>query len=462
MPANGYHRVFNDSGNVDASPHSSAAVRALYRFNNQLLAPIIALTSAEQSDTTFPAPMCQGLFPRFIPQLVDNADAWRARGGIKAAQVTAAVNSCEGGCVHLIIANGGQIFIRSLIHDWQSRTRALLKLLEEAVSGASWAEKMELEGTELVWSTADKDGFRQNGGDGAGWVLDKRVTDPLGQFLIPDFSFQGWPEAGIASYKEFRRDARETDEAWPWSKKHDKVFWRGDPNVGAPPRLDLMRQVREKGADAWSDVKRTSFWETGPDIAPTITPAEHCQHRYLFHSEGNAYSGRSKFLLNCISTVITHNMTWTQHFHPAMITAEGDPDRNVILSSNGDGLFGDLAALMKKLKAEESQPLRFGISTAQQVALNAQRTLGQRYLTPAATACYFRAALLSYASVLDRASWPGGQGPQLKRGGGVKPGAGAGDNRGAVKLKAMHLEGDIELGTWELLGGPEWNWPPPN
>jgi hypothetical protein len=291
---------------------------------------------------------------------------------------------------------------------------------------------------------------------------DKRVTDPLGQFLIPDFSFQGWPEAGIASYKEFRRDARETDEAWPWSKKHDKVFWRGDPNVGAPPRLDLMRQVREKGADTWSDVKRTSFWEAGPDIAPTITPAEHCQHRYLFHSEGNAYSGRSKFLLNCISTVITHNMTWTQHFHPAMISAEGDPDQNIILSSNGDGLFGDLAALMKKLRAEENQTLRFGVSTAHQIALNAQRTLGQRYLTPAATACYFRAALLSYASVLDRTSWPGGKGPQLKRGGGVKPGAGAGDNKGAEKLKAMHLEGDIELGTWELLGGPEWNWPPPN
>lgn len=220
MPANGYHRVSNGSGNVDASPHSSAAVRALYRFNNQFLAPIMsvvlafilllsvfqpsrpdylggsgssgagsaqipsfgftkpltsrvgrALTTAEQADTTFPAPVCQALFPRFIPQLVDNADAWKARGGIKAAQVTAAVNSCEGGCVHLLIANGGQIFIRSLIHDWQSRTRAMLKLLEEAVSGASWAEKMELEGTELVWSTADKDGFRQNGGDGAGWVL---------------------------------------------------------------------------------------------------------------------------------------------------------------------------------------------------------------------------------------------------------------------------------------------------
>lgn len=418
-----------------------------------------ALPPSIQEDTTLPSQSCQREFPLLFPQLSENAQAWRSRGGIKQANVEAAARTCEGGCAHLIISNG-QIFLRTLVHDWQSRTRAVLELLEIAVQGASWEERQQMEGLEMVFSAADKDGVKDD--HGAGWVLDKKVKDPAGQYLIPDFSFAAWPEAGIASYSEFRRDARLVNEQTPWSKKQDKLFWRGDPNVGAPPRVDLMKQVSRPGAETWSDVKRTSFWETGPGISKLVTPKEHCEHKYLLHSEGNSYSGRSKFILGCASAVILHELEWTQHFHPALISDPSRPADQNVIKSPGD-LFQGLEGLARDLfKSDRDALASSSISTGQQVALNANRTLTNRYLSPAGTACYLRAALMSYNSVLDRSSWKanswgGSPGPALKLGGGIRPGTGAGEFKGS-KLKELHLEemGDIQLSTWQLLGGPEW------
>ncbi|CAO1623710.1 unnamed protein product [Sympodiomycopsis kandeliae] len=428
-----------------------------------------ALSRSVQENTSLNSATCQREFPLLFSQLTDNAQAWRARAGIKKSDIDGAARTCEGGCAHLLISNG-QIFLRTLVHDWQSRTRAVLEQFEIAVQGATWEEKLQMEGLELVFSAADKLGVKDD--RGAGWVLDKKVSDPAGQYLLPDFSFTAWPEAGIASYSEFRRDAAEINKEYPWTKKEDKLFWRGDPTVGAPPRINLMQQIAKPNSDLWSDVKRTSFWETGPGISPIISPKDHCKHKYLLHSEGNSYSGRSKFILGCSSTVILHELEWTQHFHPALIFAEG-VDQNVIKSPGN--LFDQLEELANGLHTSDQQSIQENtMSIGQRIASNANRTLTNRYLSPAATACYLRAALISYNSVLDRSSWPAesgsgsgsgwtpssvtnNKGPSIKLGGGIKPGTGAGDHKGD-KLKEMHLEemGDIQLSVWQLLGGPQW------
>jgi hypothetical protein len=89
-----------------------------------------------------------------------------------------------------------------------------------------------------------------------------------------------------------------------------------------------------------------------------------------------------------------------------------------------------------------------GKKTPLDIANNAKRTLRDRYLTPAATMCYTRAALRQYAKVLNGPSW-GPKGPQLLPGHGVAP--------DISKGKSMaHLKGDIEVGVWRMLGGPEW------
>lgn len=170
-----------------------------------------------------------------------------------------------------------------------------------------------------------------------------------------------------------------------------------------------------------------------------------------------------------------HKLEWTQYFHPALISQEGHLDQNVI--ENPRELFEGLKDLIQSLQKSDREALYSttptehlrAMSIGERIASNANRTLTQRYLTPAATACYLRAAIASYNSVLDRSSWKstpasaglgGGnhanqEGPRVVLGGGVKPGAGAGKFKGP-KLKELHLKGDIEMTTWQLLGQPEW------
>ena len=111
--------------------------------------------------------------------------------------------------------------------------------------------------------------------------------------------------------------------------------------------------------------------------------------------------------------------------------------------------FAGIAEMMHKLQAEDRDPKL--TSEGERVALNARRTLTERYLTPAATMCYIRAAVASYNSVMVKSSFSS---PSLRIGGGIKPGAGSGKQ----PLAEMGLDkaGDIPVETWALLGGPDW------
>ncbi|GAC95249.1 hypothetical protein PHSY_002824 [Pseudozyma hubeiensis SY62] len=413
--------------------------------------PQPSLSALLQNDLHLAQPQCKAEFSRLFPQLTANEVVWKSKGGIRYGDVKNAAENCRQGCVQLVIKHG-QIFVRRQEKDWQSRVRSTLQLLEQAYAGASEEEKSLIEGTELVISTADFDGFTDpKGSRGAGWVLDKRINDTEGQYLFPDFSFASWPEAGIPSYPEFRRQAAQVNLEMPWRSKSNPAFWRGDALLGnnIKPRESLLRVATGSGTQSWSDVKKTSFWESGPDIGQIVSPPEHCRHKFLIHSEGVAYSGRSKFILGCQSAVVMHRLEWEQHFHPALVSDSTSPDQNVLVLQGE--WFENLPSTMQTLIEEETISMGF-ITKGQTIASNAKRTLTDRYLTPAATACYIRAALISYSKSLDRGSWPGGQGVRVEEGGGVAPGAGT--NKGG--LKELGVKGDVELGVWSNLGQPEW------
>lgn len=409
-----------------------------------------SLSPRLQNDLHLSQSTCKAEFSRLYPQLIANQIAWKSKGGILYADVKNAADNCRHGCVHLIIKHG-QIFIRAQKKDWQSRVRSTLQLLDKAYSGASEHEKALMEATELVISTADFDGFTDPNSRGAGWVLDKRVNDTQGQYLFPDFSFASWPEAGIPSYQEFRRQAQQVNAETPWKSKTNPAFWRGDALAGQniKPRESLLSVATGAGTETWSDVKQTSFWVSGPSIEKIVSPPEHCRHKFLIHSEGVAYSGRSKFILSCQSAVVMHALEWEQHFHPALISDVTSPDQNHLLLPGS--YFEALPETIKSLIAQEVSGTT-ALTTGQRIAANAKRTLTDRYLTPAATACYIRAALISYSSNLVRTSWPDQQGPKLIEGSGVVPGAGT--SKGG--LKQLGVKGDIELGVWSNLGQPEW------
>ncbi len=91
----------------------------------------------------------------------------------------------------------------------------------------------------------------------------------------------------------------------------------------------------------------------------------------------------------CRSVVISHFMEWTQHFHDAL--SFSGPDQNMVQLPNDDNKWDALPEQMEDILKDDA--------LAQRIADNAVRTLRGRYLTPAATTCYWRRALVEYASI---------------------------------------------------------------
>ncbi|ORY51073.1 hypothetical protein BCR33DRAFT_712993 [Rhizoclosmatium globosum] len=104
----------------------------------------------------------------------------------------------------------------------------------------------------------------------------------------------------------------------------------------------------------------------------TIT--DHCKYKYLLQTEGHAYSGRLKYLLNCKSVVIADKLEWDQHFHHLLDYDPASPQQNMVLVPS---------------PFKENLPR------------NAWDDLRNRYLTPAANACYWRYLVKRYAETMQ-------------------------------------------------------------
>lgn len=101
---------------------------------------------------------------------------------------------------------------------------------------------------------------------------------------------------------------------------------------------------------------------------------------------GHSYSGRGKYLQNCNSVVIMHKRTWFESHHPLLISS--GPAQNIVEVET------DFSDLEEKVLYLLQNPDR-----AQQIAKNNVDTFRDRYLTPAAQACYWRRLLRSWADV---------------------------------------------------------------
>jgi hypothetical protein len=156
--------------------------------------------------------------------------------------------------------------------------------------------------------------------------------------------------------------------------------------------------------------------------------------------------------------MVAHKLVWTQHFHPALIGDPTSSDQNYV-ELPGPGFEGieEAAYLLQESDGGAGANVTANLSVlrghilgkkdAQDVARNAVRMFRHRYLSPAATMCYTRAALRSYAKVLNRSSW--GSEPF------VRPGQGVGPDTRKTRFTGDE-RGDVEVGIWRILGTPDW------
>lgn len=220
----------------------------------------------------------------------------------------------------------------------------------------------------------------------ASWSYARRADERV-VWLLPDYGFWSWPEPKVGSYTEVQRKARETEESgdgggYTWARKHAQLLWRG-----AIMQLPLREEFIAKTAGKpWADVKAIEWHDEGSMRADLLPMHAHCRYRFLAHTEGNSYSGRLKYLQNCRSVVVAHAMDWIQHQYP-LLRKDG-PGQNYVEVRRD---FADLEETMLALGADGGK--------AERIAENSVRTFRDRYLTPAAEACYWRSLIRGWGSV---------------------------------------------------------------
>ncbi len=224
------------------------------------------------------------------------------------------------------------------------------------------------------------------------WAYSKKA-EHTNTWLMPDFGYWSWPEVKVGSYNKIRHLIADVDEGaiidgqrrggLEFQRKTPKILWRGNVNT-APAIREMLIQATE--GKSWADVKALD-WGNHDNIEANLIPMDdHCRYMFLAHTEGRSFSGRGKYLQNCRSVLVAHKLQWKEAHHGALRST--GPEANYVEVERD---FSDLEGKIQHLIEHPEE--------AQRIADNGVRTFRDRYLTPAAEACYWRRLITAWRSV---------------------------------------------------------------
>lgn len=214
------------------------------------------------------------------------------------------------------------------------------------------------------------------------WAL-TRKSDELEKWIISDFGYWSWPLDLLGEYTEYRQEARAIEEVYPWDKKIPKVVWRGALETNKN-RKKLLQVT--KGRD-WADIRGVTWRGRHVTLESDPRPmAEHCKYKFVLQTEGRSYSGRGKYLQNCHSVYIAPKPEWIEPHHSALVPS--GPNQNVVEVERD---FSDLEQKIQALLSNDDH--------AKRIANNGVAVFRDRYLTPAAQACYWRYMFKTWADI---------------------------------------------------------------
>ncbi|KAK0616249.1 glycosyl transferase family 90-domain-containing protein [Immersiella caudata] len=269
-----------------------------------------------------------------------------------------------------------------------------------------------------------------------------RAADPLigskdpnaRSFLIPHFSFWSWPLPFVGSISSSSAQINALESSYlpnashpnaSWHNKISRAVWRGTAwyNSVHSPRLrqNLLQVTKEK---PWADVQVLNWTISSSDTKQkgavnAIPISEFCRYKYIIHTEGVAYSGRFSFTQMCKSVVITPPILWMMHtthlvkpvysgyllgrdkrdkkgWEPAKRAMRGWALGYKKEEANMVFVEGDWSDLEETVEWLEKHPdVAEGIARRQREVV-----VGGGYHSPAAEACYWRAAIRGWASVM--------------------------------------------------------------
>lgn len=265
-------------------------------------------------------------------------------------------------------------------HNHRPRTIATLNAIQRAVTAYSGT----LPSIEFSFSVHDH-ATGEGNSNRTTWAYTRRQHEEK-LWLMPDFGMFAWPDVGLRSYAELQTilDHEEED----FIGKVPKLVWRGSLAVGSHDvRSGLIEHTKDK---EWADVQELD-WSNKTNIQERLlSMQEHCSFMFLAQTEGNTYSGRLKYLLNCHSVLFSHDLDWIELYHH-LLQPSGSEQNYIRIKRD----YSDLPRKMVTLLDPDH------MQQAQRIADSARRMFRERYLTPAAEACYWRALIRGWASVQD-------------------------------------------------------------
>jgi hypothetical protein len=217
------------------------------------------------------------------------------------------------------------------------------------------------------------------------WALARRAHDQK-LWLMPDFAFWSWRVKGTGPLSSVVAELVDKEASEPHMEKEQKLFWRGRLSASPKLRRGLVDAARGK---PWSDVRALQMPGSAHTPAQSenfMSAAEQCDYMFIAHAEGRSYSGSLKYRQVCRFVVISHKLQWVQHHH-YLLVSNGTQQNFVEVERD----FSDLEQRMEWLLSHPDE--------ARRIADNSVRTFRERYLTPAAEACYWRALIRAWGSI---------------------------------------------------------------
>ncbi|KAI0173123.1 glycosyl transferase family 90-domain-containing protein [Hypoxylon sp. FL1284] len=287
----------------------------------------------------------------------------------------------QHGEFHALISNG-ELYVIKEKKGEPDRSRGLAALASLYRAITAMPDPRSLPDIEFVIDIEDRAARGEKNPERIRWAWAREEKNEW-LWVMPDFDGWSYPDDGVGSYAQFRDDVVQVEKEYSkgWDDKEEQLCWRGSLAVNRNLRTALVEAA--KGND-WNNVQAID-WHNHSNI---LDMRDFCRYKYVAHTEGNSWSGRLRYLHNCNSVPVIHKLDYVFHYRPLL--KDSGPHQNYVKVKRD---WSDLKAQMDGLLADPDKGRR--------IALESTAVFRDRYLTPAAEACYWRRMIHTWHAVMN-------------------------------------------------------------
>jgi hypothetical protein len=103
---------------------------------------------------------------------------------------------------------------------------------------------------------------------------------------MPHFSFWAWPLPFIGTLDSALARMSAVETSTPWSKKIDKVVWRGTAWFNSVGNTNLRPKLLQvtKGKE-WADVEDLKWFNNAEKARNSLLIEDFCKYKYIIYTE---------------------------------------------------------------------------------------------------------------------------------------------------------------------------------